>query len=509
MRAIYLGCLAAAGTWGAVSTQAGEPSGAAARANLIAAFIEGSSVYSAKTLSETYATHLGTPLSRESVAGIASAIETRYRRDGFIAAVITTMDDGGGSGTPGFLVHEAGVSQVRVRGDAGPNHQSLLQYAAAIEAMRPLHRERIRQTLDAMRRLPGVGLRASFTPDPQQINQFILDLEVAWHPMGASMSLSNRGSRASGRNIVSGRLLTNGLLRQEEFLSLEGAASTAFDQYHYFGAALTRAAAGGWASVNYSTAKAQPWAASDFFDRDRYALQFLRLFQGRHLVATATARLVATDSLLRNEDFGPLSRENLRKIEAGFGLASSASDSHRSRISATLVRGIGGLGARSVSYDGLAAPDVRFTRALVSSEQSFTLSHQTVLTGRLEGAYSFDGVPGSEQFTFGGSRFGAGLEPADLAGESGAALALNVSRTLKVGSAWLDSWTLYSGVDYGRAWKTNTGYARDDAGSSSVGIELENARFTTSLELAYPWLRPEFTETREAVRAFIDFSWSF
>ena len=65
----------------------------------------------------------------------------------------------------------------------------------------------------------------------------------------------------------------NGFLRQHEFLTLEGAASTAFDQYHYAGVGATRGFGTAWASLFLSNSHARPWAASDVYERDRYALQ--------------------------------------------------------------------------------------------------------------------------------------------------------------------------------------------------------------------------------------------
>jgi hemolysin activation/secretion protein len=485
----------------------GESHAESSSAVLVAPFISGSTVYSARQLSSVYSAQIGKPTDR-SIAPIVASIEARYREDGFVAPIVTVDGSADLSATPRLQIHEATLADVRLRGDAGPGQAQLLKYVDSLAAQHPLRTDRTREILSSIQRLPGVGVRAAFEPSPTGVNRFTLVLEVAYHPITANVGAANRGTRASGRELVSGRLSLNGLLGRREFLTVEGAASTAFDQYHYAGFGATRAFGSTWASVSISNAHARPWAASDIYERDRYALQvFTPAWESETLRLSSVVRLVAVDSSLKNDEFGPLSREHLRKIEIGGDLSDRSSSASRSRVAATLIRGVAGLGASASSYDDVPPSDPVFTKLILNGEHALTLPHDIQLTGRFVGEYGFDAVPNSEQFTFGGTRFGRGLEAADLAGQHGAAVSLDVEHPSPWRTLWMDSTTLYTGIDYGYAWTTNAGVVRDHAASTSVGLTVERAAFNSSFELAYPLHRPHFAETDDGIAAFIELEW--
>ena len=490
------------------ATAQADPRGSGSQVVLLAPFISGSTVYSARQLSSAYSAQIGARLTAESLASIVASIELRYRQDGFVAPVVTIEEGTGLSGTPRLLVHEAEVTDVHLMGDAGPNQEALLSHIHSLVSLRPIHKDRAREILTAIQRLPGVGVRASFQPTLAGINEFTLVMEVGYHPVSMIVSAGNRGTRASGRELVSGRVVLNGLLGQREFITLDGATSSAFDQYHDAGLGLTRAFGRNWVSLSVSNAHARPWAAGDLYDRDRYSVQLLRpAWESESARLTSTLRFVATDATLQNDDFGPLSRERLRKIEAGLALTAGADAEASARLSLTLVQGISGWGARAVSYDDVAPANPVFTKLMVSGARGLALAHGMRLTGRFVGEYAFDALPGSEQFTYGGARFGRGLEAADLAGRSGAAVSVDLEHPSPWRTLGLNSATLYTGIDYGYAWSTNAGYARDHAASSSVGMLLEHAGFNSSVELAYPLHRPHFSETNEGAALFLEFEW--
>jgi hemolysin activation/secretion protein len=301
----------------------------------------------------------------------------------------------------------------------------------------------------------------------------------------------------------------NGFLRQREFLTLEGAASTAFDQYHYAGVGATRAFGTAWASLFVSNSHARPWAAGDVYERNRYAMQLLApVWDTQSVRLSAVTRFVATDSALANDDFGPLSRERLRKVEAGFSMVGKSENAAPARLAATVIRGVSAFGASAVSYDDIPPPNPVFTKILLQAENGLALPRDLELTGRFTGEYAFSAVPSSEQFTFGGTRFGRGLEAADLTGEHGMALSLDLQRPGPHGGTWMGSTTIYSGIDYGYAWTTNAGAVRDHAASTNLGFTIERSGFISAFELAYPLHRPHFTETQPKLAAFLELEWT-
>jgi hemolysin activation/secretion protein len=474
---------------------------------LVAPFIAGSTVYSARQLSDVFSAQIGTPVTARSLASMVDAIESRYRADGFVAPVVTIDDAAEQSTTPRLFIHEAAVTQVRLRGEAGPNQEQLLQYIEALKTLRPIRKDQARRILASIQRLPGVSVRAAFEPTAVGVNEFTLALEIRYRAVSADLSVANRGSHASGRELLGGRATLNGLLGQQEFLTLEGATSTSFDQYHYSGLSLARAFSSTWLSLSVSNAHARPWAASDRYDRNRYALQVLTPgWVGERSRINVLTRFIAIDSALSNDDYGPLSREQLRKVEAGLSWGSNANAA--SSLSGLIIHGVNAFGAGTRSYDDWSPADPVFTKLVLNGERAVSLGDRLRLTGEFAGELAFDTLPAAESFIFGGSRFGRGLEAADLVGQSGVALSLDIERASSWKSIWMDSATMYAGLDYGYAWSTNTGVRRDHAASTRAGMTLDWGRFTSSFELSYPLHRPHYTETANGVAAFLELQWS-
>ena len=161
-----------------------------------------------------------------------------------------------------------------------------------------------------------------------------------------------------------------------------------------------------------------------------------------------------------------------------------------------------------MSYDDVPPPSPQFTKLLVQGERGLALARDLQLTGRFTGEYAFNAVPSSEQFIFGGTRFGTGLEAADLAGEHGVALSLDLERPGPRPMAWMGSTTIYSGIDYGYAWTTNAGAVRDHAASTNLGFTVEHSGFSSAFEVAYPLHRPQFSETQSKVAVFLELEWA-
>jgi hemolysin activation/secretion protein len=144
---------------------------------------------------------------------------------------------------------------------------------------------------------------------------------------------------------------------------------------------------------------------------------------------------------------------------------------------------------------------------VLTGDREVTLPHDIQLTGRFVGEYGFDTVPSSEQFTFGGTRFGRGLEAADLAGLHGAAVSVDLEHPSPWRALWMNSASFYTGIDYGYAWSTNAGFVRDHAASTRVGLTVERGGLNSSFEVAYPLHRPHFAETDDGIAAFIELEW--
>src|SRR6185503_11933828 len=125
---------------------------------LTTAVVDGSSVYPAPQLFDTYRDQVGKPISRESARAVADALTALYERDGFVKPEVTFDDSMTGRGVLRVQVHEARVARVLFEGDTGRYRDALEKIGSRLERARPLRRDDVPQALREMRRIAGMSV---------------------------------------------------------------------------------------------------------------------------------------------------------------------------------------------------------------------------------------------------------------------------------------------------------------------------------------------------------------
>ena len=133
--------------------------------------------------------------------------------------------------------------------------------------------------------------------------------------------------------------------------------------------------------------------------------------------------------------------------------------------------------------DGLDATgegnnDFRFATAdgRLSRDLSDTVSALFQFTGQ----YAFTDLPSAVNFSLGGETYGRAFDSGAIAGQSGYALAFEMSRKIDFGIDWLTAFSLFGFVDYGAVWNPpgHGGYEFASVGSAGAGFRAFLGRHT-------------------------------
>jgi hemolysin activation/secretion protein len=203
-------------------------------------YILGSSVYSARDFAPDIAAHVGRPTSASVLESLRGAIRRRYTRDGYVTPIISTPAQDLQSTNPRLIIHEALISAVEIRGEAGPYRTQIEQLAHDLQHSQPLRKEQVRSVLSRISQLPGITSRPLFDQRPDATNEFLLLLRVEYKPVAGMVELNNGGTRSLGRELLTADLEANDVLGLQEQLRLSGAVSSHPDRYQFEEARLAR-----------------------------------------------------------------------------------------------------------------------------------------------------------------------------------------------------------------------------------------------------------------------------
>jgi hemolysin activation/secretion protein len=475
---------------------------------LTAPIIEGSRAYTQYQLTETYAALLGQPATAAALQQIVAAIEQRYHEDGYAAPVILLPTEQPVSSTPRLEIYETLSARAEIHGDAGPNAVRLERLAQDIGHDVVLNQTRLRRTLQAMQRLPGISLKSTFEREGDSSNRFVLRLDVGYRAVGSSFEFSNRGTQDVGRNLVSGRVSLAGLLHAQETFWLDGLTSTQFDRFHSLGLGMSRWFGPDRVSLYATRSDAELLDFDTRYDRTTIGLhQRLTLSEQEHFAFGFTSGITALNSG-SFDDYGVLSEERERKID--IGIEFSYSGESRTRVAPVLVHGIAGLGASAVRFDGVAPPSPSYTALLLDIDHSRPLIAGLQAQIRVRGQYSGDELPYGERFFYGGYTFGRAFEPAALTGDSGIAASLELRRPLKWSPGWLDKAVPFGVLDYGMAWNaSDRRFNHDQASSLSTGVLLSRGAWLGLFELSKPLKTPRDGPLGSTLRPYLRMQTSF
>jgi hemolysin activation/secretion protein len=446
--------------------------------------IEGASALPAQSLAALARAQLSGPLTLERIRAAIRAVTSAYASAGYALhnayAPAQTLADG----ALHIRVIEGYVAEVAVAGTLTPAEIRLLQgYAAPVTREKPLRAATLERAMALAAATPGLTVKARYEQMPNDASAVRLVLDVVKDRLELGSSVTNQGARLLGRT-------------QFEFLGTGNGVARAGDRFQLGFGFPIEPKLYQFVSTSYVT----PIGFDGLTVQG--GLTYLRTRPGYSYpegdVVTATVK--GAYPLLRRRDrsadllasFDTLSSDNavfgytfssnrLRVLRLG-GAYTRATAQRQATATATVSAGLDAFGARSDPFGG----DPSFVKVVVRGGAAQKLGTRTTASVRLAGQYAADALPSSEQFYFGGSEFGRGLDSATASSRRGAAAALQIAHDVTPPTAFLQTQAL-AYFDVGALDPEPNRILREDTfASTGVGVSFGVAMAKLNLQLAKP-----------------------
>lgn len=489
------------------------------RFQIVRIAVEGSSVYGEAELAAYTSELIGQTLGLSAITTAAEAIEARYRADGYVLSRAFVPPQRVGDGTFRIQIVEGYLSQIEFDGGSEPAREKIRAYLRRAFEGRPANIRAIERGLLLAGDIAGVNAAGTLAPGQEPGSSNLL-VRIDEKTMQTSMTLSNRASKFQGPITVYGETSFNGLLGQNEQLTL-GASTVPSQQnsrelrsgvFRYSQPVGDDGVVVGW-DTTYSwgwpghTLKPLQVNTTAWRLGPRLSYPVIRS-RRENLVFDTSLYVSRTATFVRG---APLTRDRYLATDARVTYSHLGFLQGATVVSVGIVQGLIGLGTH-------AAGDIPNSRA--EAQPSFTkytgeirriqlltddFSAQWTLAGQTTRSKLYSG----EEFSLGGGRFGRGYDPSELTGLNGAGSALDI----RYGDLGTAGWQPYVFYDYGWAWARRTGAASSTQTLSSTGIGVKLAPeswLTSSFELAQPLTRaPSLAEGRKPLRLYFDVSMRF
>jgi hemolysin activation/secretion protein len=487
-----------------VSSVAVPPGADQVRVTVRDVVVEGSTVYSAEALGESYAGLLGREVSLADVFAVAEVLQRRYRDDGYVLTRVVVPPQKVTEGVFRMRVVEGFVARVTVEGDVGPVGERVQAYLDNITAARPVRQQDLERYLLLVTDLPGVTAQGVLRPGTGEVGAAELVVRVERDPFEGYALANNRGSKYTGR--------TRGAL------SLQGSSATALgerlrglvvstlgsNEEHYGQVAYDQAVGSEGLRLRATAAydRTRPGYGLGAFDvkgttafGDLSAVYPVVRTRARSLYLEGGLQASDTEQKALGER---LYRDQLRVLYGGLTADVLDGWGGRSQVGVSLRQGLGVLGASDKGDAELSrvdgVPDATVLRVEGARYQPFGATPWGLLTS-VKGQYAWDPLLVDEEMGLGGETFGRGYDPSDIAGDQGLGMMLELQYTRPVDSTWLRGYQAYGFYDLGAVWNEDDAPPKKQSmASAGLGVRTQLAgRVFLDLEVAKPLTREPAT----------------
>jgi hemolysin activation/secretion protein len=499
--------------------------------------IVGATVISEHQLSSLYAATLGKRTTLNQIAQIAKAITKKYHDAGYILAQASvrggqTLDPAGADVT--ILVIEGYIDEIRY---ANPEYQSgakghlIREYLAQIPRRCrdgsesaashpcPLHKDTLERYLLLARDLPGVDIETVLIPG-QQPGSASLYVTIHEHPVSAFANFNNRGTKYMGPNQLSGGVALQDVTGNYDKLDVQYETVVPHTDELQYGQLLYSVPLGTngmliSAGGNYADSK--PGYSLEKLDLNSRVLTgllavsypLIRLREVNwNLKGSFTARNYRTDS------FGEqLNDDRLRILMVGteYDFADGHFGGAVNLIDFEVSHGLNGLGASNSDSKLLtrSGASIDFTRAIMTASRLQQLAPNWSVLVEATGQAAANRLLTSEQFGFGGERFGRAYDPSELLGDDGAAARTELQYSPALSATSGTALQSYGFYDIGKVWNRPTCGCgnpppREASGASAGGgLRANFSQYVSGyVEVAKPLTRIPVTFTNKDPRFF-------
>lgn len=449
--------------------------------------LTGVTAYRRADLLDLFDRYLGTEITLGEFYAIARAIQARYQADGYLLSFTYVPPQTVEDGVFTIAVVEGYIDKLIVEDANQALKRTLERVLAPTTRSQPLRSDVLERSLLLANDLPGIRVTGVLQPSEGVRGAAELVVKVAHDATDGTLVVDNRGSEFTGPWRANGRFSLNSFLGRGEQLSVDALVTAdtrelkafGLDYSQPVGADGLRVAAG----VGYNVS--EPGFTLDQFDVETTSLSAnldatypLIRSRDRTLTLGAGLAFLNTEVDLLGGDF---SRDRIRTLNAVLNYSQSGLLGGNSGLTLRFTQGLPVLAATDPDKDTTSRADAEptFNRLNLDVVHAQPLPGRFSLLVSASGQYAASPLPAAEEFALGGERFGRAYNPAEITGERGIALSLEMGYDYNPKYELLERVRPYVFYDFGKSW--------DESSSSSAGLaqSLASAGLGVRMNLAY------------------------
>lgn len=484
--------------------------------------LEGSTVYRQDDLQPVFAPYLGRKVTQAELLALAETLTQRYRRDGYLLSEVVVPEQSVTNGVVRLVATEGYVAEVRIQGGGDIPVAAFEPFIQPIRQERPATANVLERNLYLMNDLGGLGVSSALEPISGQPGAHALVIEVARNRLGGAVAADNRGSRSAGAWRGYFDLFATGLTGNFDETAFR-AVTTGNRELNYLVLSHDEPIGSSGARVGLSVNGSDSRASDPGFNSNLET-------QSRGMAISASYPLYRTQDAnvyLRGAYTAhngktdvpgfPVTRDRIRALRLAMTLDSVDALGGVNLLEVELSKGLRSLGASSNDDPDRSRENGRndFFKTTIYAARLQSVAERWSILAAINGQIAANSLLVPEQFAFGGEQFGRGYNAAELVGDSGIALKLELRLSGGKPEALPGPYTVYGFYDIGKAW---TRSPRQDLGevsshsasSAGLGVRMNlGSSAGAFVEVAQPLTRDVAEPGNRRPRLFGGISYRF
>ncbi len=454
--------------------------------------IEEASVFSKKDMAEYYQQYLGKKISLSTVYEITNNITRHYRDAGYFLSRAYIPAQQVSQGHINIQVVEGYVGEIDIDETLETNH-IVQRVTKNLKQHKPISAQQLESALLRLNDLAGINVFGTLqSSDNNEHGAVKLILSTKEQDGRGIVSVDNYGSRFLGP--VQARIAYEDAFIPFQKTTLSASTSLPTDELAYAAfnheiplypeVALTF-------SGGYVSSEPGSTLKSSDINSDSVELAVGATYTPIRQRTENLALSLTLDGRNSNSDIAgntALTRDRVRaaRLSIAYDTADNWYGSNDLRL--TLSQGIGLFGASEDNDLNLsrAQADAEFTTFAWDYVRQQYITDSFMVVGQLSGQIASAPLFSSEEFGYGGQRFGRAYDPSEIIGDHG------VAGGLELRYLGLDNWqnvqfTPYGYYDIGRVWNKDTGGRNMSASSAGIGMQaIHESNLYGNIGLAFP-----------------------
>ena len=477
--------------------------------------LEGTTVYSESDLTPYFAKYLHKTISVAHIQNLADELTTKYRNDGYILSQVIVPPQHIKNGVVRLQAVEGYIDEVKFDGDSIDRSGLLESYADKIKQGKPLQSKVLERYLLLINDLAGVSAQATLAPSSKQPGASDLLVTISQKHLGASLGFNNRGSRFLGpwRGELSADAYS--LFGLNEHTGLRYITTGPDLELNYVSLSHNQhlGTEGLMLDFSFVAVESKPGLVNspiknlDTHSRSGSIGLSYPLIRSREQNLNIRGNLTYFDSKSVGDN-DLISKDHIRAIRFGTTYSNSDDWLGNNQVDLEVSQGLDILNPRESGSPRLSRAGGRsdFTKFTLYAARLQALAPKWSLFGAFSGQYALDALLAPEQFAFGEPQFGRAYDAAEIIGDSGVALNIELRFTDTVPESWLKNYEFYGFYDVGKGWSRKTPALKvhdESAMSAGLGVRLNfNRWFSGYVEVDKPLTRNVAAKNNDDPRVF-------